>query len=71
MDEKYYFIYKDSNGNWGRCTNPFFIARHTYCRAIKKTELKRSLNYILQKLNNGSDGRIIKYLYFKYSLGEF
>lgn len=39
MDE-YYFIYKDAHGAWRPATNPTFIAKHTYCRAIPKEALR-------------------------------
>jgi hypothetical protein len=67
----YYFIYKDSLGQWNLVTNPKFIARHTYCRAIKKTSTKRSINYIIHKLNSiNTSSKMLEYLYLKFDLHE-
>ena len=39
MDFKdYFFIYEDSQGFWSQTTNPKFIASHTMCRAVLRTE---------------------------------
>jgi len=68
MDE-YYFIFKDSMNRWNTCTNPVFIARHTYCRSIKKTSTKRSIDYIIKKLNSiNTSNEMLNYLYLKFDL---
>lgn len=36
---EYYFIYKDSMNNWSDASNPSFIAKHGYCRAVPKQEI--------------------------------
>lgn len=67
--KEYYFIYKDSFGTWDITKNPVFIASHTYCRAIKKSNTKRSIKYIVRKLNKANTSiKIQKYLYNKYNL---
>jgi hypothetical protein len=35
----YHFLYKDSQGKWQTTTNPIFIAKHQYCRAVPKKEV--------------------------------
>lgn len=51
--EKYYFVYKNSQGNWHTATNPVFIAKHTYCRAIPKEVFKDELiSDFLYRVNN-------------------
>jgi len=45
--EKYYYIYKDSTGNWNTTTNPMFIASHKYCRAIPKYVVSDYMKYEL------------------------
>jgi len=54
--EKYYFLYKNSFGQWNSASNPVFIAKHTYCRAIPK-EVINEIGYdfigdFVMKLNN-------------------
>ena len=67
----YYFICNDTLGRWNIVTNPKFIARHTYCRAIKKTSTKRSIKYIVHKLNSiNTSNKVLKYLYLKFDLYE-
>ena len=69
--EEYYFIYKNQVGTWSTCTNPKFIARHTYCRAIKKSNTKRSIEYIIHKLNSiNTSSKMLEYLYLKFDLYE-
>jgi hypothetical protein len=37
----YYFLYKNSLGEWRDAINPVFIAKHQYCRAIPKEVIKK------------------------------
>ena len=62
--DSFWFIYKDSFGNWDTCTNPKFIARHTYCRAIYKSKVRdfKQLRYICKKLNSYNDTFVQRYL---------
>ena len=62
--DSYFFIYKAANGNWDTCTNPKFIARHTYCRAIYKNKVRdfNQLRYICKKLNSYQDTFVQRYL---------
>ena len=60
----YYFIYKDSIGNWNDTTSPIFIAKHKHCRAIPKKVLEK-LGYDLiadftYDLNNANESLIDK-----------
>ena len=48
---KYFFIYKDMLGQWNECRNPAFIAEHTCCRALKKSEIVNIAKHI-NNLNN-------------------
>ena len=50
--DEYYFVYKDSLGEWNSATNPVFIAEHKYCRAVKKNEWE-SVMKLLNTLNSG------------------
>lgn len=63
----YYFIYKNSLRKWGTCTNPVFIAKHTFCRAIKKTDIK-NINYLIKKLNSYNENRVTCFLRSKFNL---
>ena len=62
--DSFWFIYKDSFGNWDTCTNPKFIARHTYCRAIYKSKVRdfKQLRYVCKKLNSYKDTFVQRYL---------
>jgi hypothetical protein len=40
--DNYYFLYKDSQGQWQVATSPIFIAKHQYCRAIPKSVVKEA-----------------------------
>lgn len=44
MLKDYIFVYKDSRGKWCIATNPVFIAKHNYCRAIPHKEVEK-LNF--------------------------
>jgi len=48
----YHFIYQDSLGCWFIATNPAFIAEHTKCKAIKKSECS-DIAIHLRELNKG------------------
>jgi len=63
----YHFIYKDSKGVWDICTNPVFIAKHTHCRAIRKTDIN-NINYLIKKLNSYNENKITCYLQSKFNL---
>lgn len=62
--DNYWFIYKNAFGNWDICTNPIFIARHTYCRAICKSKVRdfKQLRYVCKKLNSYQDTFVQRYL---------
>ena len=62
--DSFWFIHKDSFGNWDTCTDPKFIARHTYCRAIYKSKVRdfKQLRYICKKLNSYQDTFVQRYL---------
>ncbi len=62
--DSYYYIYKNAIGEWDMATNPKFIARHTYCRAIPKHKVKslRQLRYICKKLASSQDTFTKRYL---------
>jgi hypothetical protein len=48
MMEEYWFLYKDSTGEWNQCTNPVFIAEHKCCVALNKKDytLKQALREV-------------------------
>ena len=51
----YFYIYKDSQNKWCEAKNPVFIASHTHCRAIEKSELLlkfHSINTLINGLND-------------------
>jgi len=57
------------NGWLGDCTNPVFIAKHKHYLAIKKSSTKRSINYIVNKLNSiNTSNEMLNYLYLKFDL---
>ena len=60
----FWFIFKAANGNWDICTNPKFIARHQYCRAIYKGKVRdfKQLRYVCKKLNSYQDTFVQRYL---------
>ena len=62
--DSYFFIFKAANGNWDICTNPKFIARHQYCRAIYKSKVRdfKQLRYVCKKLNSRQDTFVQRYL---------
>lgn len=62
--DSYWFIYKDSFGNWDTCSNPKFIARHRFCRAIYKNKIRdfKQLKYVCKKLNSYRDTFVKRYL---------
>ena len=62
--DSFWFIFKAANGNWDICTNPKFIARHQYCRAIYKGKVRdfKQLRYICKKLNSYQDTLVQRYL---------
>ena len=62
--DSFWFIYKDSKGNWDTCANPKFIARHTFCRAIYKNKIRdfKQLKYVCKKLNSYRDTFVKRYL---------
>lgn len=37
----YVFVYKDSHNIWNFATSLSFVAKHTYCRAIYKSEVEK------------------------------
>ena len=37
----YVFVYKDSHNIWNLATSLSFVAKHTYCRAIYKSEVEK------------------------------
>ena len=45
--KEYYFLYKNSIGQWNHCTNPVFIASHKHCRAIPKEIVHDKLSYVI------------------------
>lgn len=50
---EYYFLYKNATGEWNSTTNPMFIAKHTYCRAIPKANFdKLNIGFFLSDLTN-------------------
>lgn len=65
--ENYFFIYRDSRGNWSECKNPEFIAMHTCCRAIKKSECK-NIKYICKKLSSPLCNYASRHLIKKYNI---
>jgi hypothetical protein len=73
MDD-YYFLYKDSEGKWKTATNPIFIAKHTYCRAIPKKDIRKigrfsTIYDLIHKLNSTEENKDdIKNLISKYEL---
>ena len=62
--DSYLFIYKGANGDWDICTNPKFVARHQYCRAICKSKVRdfKQLRYVCKKLNSYKDTFVQRYL---------
>ena len=62
--DSFWFIYKNSFGNWDTCTNPKFVARHTCCRAICKSKVIdfKQLRYVCKKLNSYQDTFTKRYL---------
>ena len=62
--DSFWFIFKAANGNWDICTNPKFIARHQYCRAIYKGKVRdfKQLRYVCKKLNSYQDTFVKRYL---------
>ena len=52
--DKFWFIYRDSLGNWNTAENPRFIAEHTMCRAIDKVEGEdhKRIGDIVARLND-------------------
>jgi len=44
--DNYYYLYKNLTNAWNTATNPVFIAKHTYCRAVPK-EVITDLGYDL------------------------
>ena len=62
--DNYWFIYKNAFNEWDTCTNPKFIARHTYCRAIYKSKVRdfKQLRYVCKKLNSRQDTFVQRYL---------
>lgn len=51
----YVFIYKDANGVWNQATSLSFIAKHTHCRAIYISEVKKHFEdtkNMLRLINN-------------------
>ena len=62
--DSFWFIFKAANGNWDICTNPKFIARHQYCRAIYKGKVRdfKQLRYVCKKLNSYNDTFVQRYL---------
>ena len=62
--DSFWFIFKAANGNWDICTNPKFIARHQYCRAIYKRKVRdfKQLRYVCKKLNSYNDTFVQRYL---------
>ena len=63
--DSFWFIYKNSFGNWDICTNPKFVARHQYCRAICKYKVRdfKQLRYVCKKLNSYQDTFVQRYLF--------
>ena len=62
--DSFWFIFKAANGNWNICTNPKFVARHQYCRAIYKCKVRdfKQLRYVCKKLNSYQDTFVQRYL---------
>ena len=62
--DSFFFIYKNSFCNWDICTNPKFVARHQYCRAIYKSKVRdfKQLRYVCKKLNSRQDTFVQRYL---------
>ena len=62
--DNYWFIYKNSFNEWDICTNPKFVARHQYCRAIYKNKVRdfKQLRYVCKKLNSYQDTFVQRYL---------
>ncbi len=62
--DSFFFIYKNSFGNWDTCTNPKFIARHQCCRAIFKSKVRdlKQLKYVCKELNSYNDTFTRRYL---------
>lgn len=66
---EYYFLYKNSLDKWNTATNPVFIAKHTYCRAVSKGEFD-SLNigslfdflHILNSIDKIEDTKLISFI---------
>lgn len=65
--DNYYFIFKNSNQTWDLATNPAFIARHPFCRAIRKTDVK-NIKYLIKKLNSYNENKITCFLRSKFNL---
>ena len=62
--DSFWFIYKNLFDNWDICTNPKFVARHKYCRAIYKSKIRdfKQLGYVCKKLNSHQDTFVQRYL---------
>ena len=62
--DSFWFIFKAANGNWDICTNPKFVARNYYCRAIYKGKVRdfKQLRYVCKKLNSYQDTFVQRYL---------
>lgn len=65
--DNYYFIYKNSMGTWDEAKNPVFIASHTHCRAILKSQVK-NIRYLISKLNSINTNMVTEYLKEKHCL---
>ena len=50
----YFFIYRDTKGNWGKATNIEFIAKHKACRAILKKKLLKEFKSIKEFINGAN-----------------
>ena len=46
MFDNYIFVSRDSTGRFGQAFNPAFIAKHTYCRAVKRESILKSFDSI-------------------------
>lgn len=62
--DSFWFIYKNYSNQWDICTNPKFVARHAYCRAIYKDKVRdfKQLKYICKKLSSHQDTFIQRHL---------
>ena len=70
--DSFWFIYKNSFGNWDICTNHKFIARYN-CRAIYKRKVRdfKQLRYVCKKINSYQDTFVQRYLIRIRNIGKY